>query len=285
MGQVIASLGANDPRHDQYGKTDFRLSRQLRSYEREDPAPERVKPIPTSVLHHLFNRCSRGDAKQQCVADLIWIAFYFLMRPGEYCCAGRNNTSEAFRLRNVTFRRNKRTLDAHRNTLGRLQRADHVALTFTKQKNGVKGEAIGTRRSGHPTGCAVLRILHRVAYLRCCGAPRDIPLASYHDGNEWRTVKSADFTHELRTSIAAIGPSVGLQPHEVSARSLRASGAMALLLAGVDTDIIRIIGRWRSNAMLRYLHVTARTLTHNHAQLMHAAGDYDLLAPTDNDDT
>ena len=39
VGQVLASLGANDPRHDQYGKTDFRLSRQLRSYEREDPPP------------------------------------------------------------------------------------------------------------------------------------------------------------------------------------------------------------------------------------------------------
>lgn len=285
VGQGIASLGAHDPRHDPYGKTDFRLSRQLRSYDRADPPPERVKPIPVSVLHHLYDRCSRGDARQQCVADLIWIAFYFLMRPGEYCCAGSNNTSEAFRLRDVTFRYRNRTLDAHRDSLTSLHRAEHVALTFTTQKNGVKGEAIGTRRSGHQTGCAVLRILNRVAYLRCRGAPRDIPLASYHDGREWRTVKSADFTQEIRNSIAAIGPSVGLQPHEVSARSLRASGAMALLLAGVDTDIIRIIGRWRSDAMLRYLHVTARTLTHNHARLMHAAGDYDLLAPADDEDT
>ena len=60
---------------------------------------------------------------------------------------------------------------------------------------------------------------------------------------------------------------------------------MALLLAGTNTDIIRIIDRWRSNAMLQYLHVTARTLTHNHACLMHTAGNYDLLAPTEEDDT
>jgi hypothetical protein len=46
---------------------------------------------------------------------------------------------------------------------------------------------------------------------------------------------------------------------------------MALLCAHVDTDLIRLIGRWPSNEMLRYLHVqaepvmrvfSARMLTH-----------------------
>ena len=42
---------------------------------------------------------------------------------------------------------------------------------------------------------------------------------------------------------------------EVSARSLRAAGAMALLCSGVDNDIIRLIGCWRSNEIIWYLHV------------------------------
>ena len=171
VGQGINSMGAHDPRHDEFERTDFRLSRQLRSYKREDPLPERVKPIPTSILHHLYECCSRGDACQQCVADLIWVAFYFLMRPGEYCCAGQNNTSNEFQLCNITFRRNKRTLDARRDPLSLLQRANHANLTFTTQKKGVKGEAFGTQHSGHPTGCAVLHLLNRVTYLRCQGAP------------------------------------------------------------------------------------------------------------------
>jgi hypothetical protein len=32
---------------------------------------------------------------------------------------------------------------------------------------------------------------------------------------------------------------------------------MALLCAHVDTDIIRLVGRWHSNEMLRYLHIQA----------------------------
>jgi hypothetical protein len=45
---------------------------------------------------------------------------------------------------------------------------------------------------------------------------------------------------------------------DVSVRSTRSGGAMALLCAGVDSDRIRLIGRWRSDEMYRYLHVQAQ---------------------------
>jgi hypothetical protein len=51
---------------------------------------------------------------------------------------------------------------------------------------------------------------------------------------------------------------------------------MALLNGGVDTDIIRLIGRWRSDKMLRYLHVQAEPLMQCHSALMLAGGNYTL---------
>ena len=36
---------------------------------------------------------------------------------------------------------------------------------------------------------------------------------------------------------------------------------MALLMAQVDPDTICMVGRWRSNTMLRYLHTTAKRFT------------------------
>ena len=104
VGQGNTSVGASDPRHNKHGRIDFRIYRQLRSYTREDPPPSRVKPIPTSVIQHVYNRCTTGNDWEQCVADLIWVAFYFLMRPGEYCDAGNDNTSTPFRLCDVVFR-------------------------------------------------------------------------------------------------------------------------------------------------------------------------------------
>ena len=52
---------------------------------------------------------------------------------------------------------------------------------------------------------------------------------------------------------------------------------MALLVADVDPDIIQILGRWRSDEMFRYLHLTAEPVMRNFARKMLAA-DY-TLAP------
>eukprot|EP00957_Ditylum_brightwellii_P112765 8596676-Ditylum_brightwellii.AAC.1 len=53
---------------------------------------------------------------------------------------------------------------------------------------------------------------------------------------------------------------------------------MALLLGNIDSDTIRLIGCWRSDEMLRYLHTTARQLMRNHAATMVANGNYKLLS-------
>jgi hypothetical protein len=54
-----------------------------------------------------------------------------------------------------------------------------------------------------------------------------------------------------------IGAQLGIAAIDVSIRLLRSSGAMSLLCAKVDTDTIRLLGRWRSDEMLRYLHIQA----------------------------
>ena len=50
VGQAMALLGTRDPRLNQHGRIDLRLSRQLRSYSRVDPPSTRVKPIPIGLL-------------------------------------------------------------------------------------------------------------------------------------------------------------------------------------------------------------------------------------------
>ena len=61
VGQGNTSLGASGPRHNKHGTIDFRIYRQLRSYTREDPPPARVKPLPTSVIQHVYDRCIAGN--------------------------------------------------------------------------------------------------------------------------------------------------------------------------------------------------------------------------------
>ena len=74
-----------------------------------------------------------------------------------------------------------------------------------------------------------------------------------------------------------MGAPFGILPADISARSLRSSGAMALLCSKLDTDQIRLLGRWRSDEMLRYLHVQAYPLVSHLAATMLQHGTYHFI--------
>jgi hypothetical protein len=56
---------------------------------------------------------------------------------------------------------------------------------------------------------------------------------------------------------------------------------MALLCACVDPNIIRLVGRWRSDEMLCYLHLQAYPLMRSFARRMCSAGHFSLLPNQD----
>ena len=67
-------------------------------------------------------------------------------------------------------------------------------------------------------------------------------------------MSSALSTSLLHAAALTIPGYAGVNPKNIAAWSLRSSGAMALLLGGVDPDKIRILGRWRSDTMFCYLY-------------------------------
>ena len=78
-------LGAKDPRMTYTGKLDGRLQLQFRCYSRQGPPPSRVKPIPVQVLCWIACVAAASrDPELHAVADMIIIAFFFLLYPGEY---------------------------------------------------------------------------------------------------------------------------------------------------------------------------------------------------------
>jgi hypothetical protein len=52
---------------------------------------------------------------------------------------------------------------------------------------------------------------------------------------------------------------------------------MALVCANVDADRIRLLGRWKSDEMLRYLHVQAEPVMRHFSSPMLAGGNFTLL--------
>lgn len=274
----MASLGAKDHRLIGPKQIDFRLSRQIAGYKTTDPAPNRVKPVPMGLLRDLHTAArTNNDVFALAVADMAIIALYYLCRPGEYAATTQATRSSPFRLEDVECSVQQGVFRASLVDLLQLPHSQFMALVFTTQKNGVLGEKVGHGRSTEPFACPVLAISRRVHHLRSYHAAPDTPLYQTFYNGAWKPVKSSDITNALRSMAARRFLVYGLSPSEISARSLRAGGAMALLCAKVDTDIIKLVGRWRSDEMLRYLHLQAYPLMRNLAPAMAAHGSFTLL--------
>ena len=274
-------MGSDDPRLNSALKTDFCIARMLAAWKKEDPPANRVKPIPISVIRrvaHIAERLPPNSERLRATADMIIIAFFFLLRPGEYTDATSDTTP--FTLGDVQLAIGDQRLPIATAPDAVLNQARTASLTFTTQKNGVENEVIRHFISGDPYICAVKAITRRVCHLRSNNAPLSTPLSRVYVANGSRTqsVTPALITKVLRETVTYLGADLGFLASEVSARSLRAAGAMALLVAKVDTNIIQILGRWRSDEMFRYLHLTAEPIMKQFASKMLNA-DY-TLAPS-----
>ena len=127
-------LGRTDPRWAS-GSTaiDIRLTRLLRSFERSDSPPTQVKPLPLSLLHLASAiALQAGDPQSLAASDLMWLAFFFLLRPGEYSNVG--TTSHPFRVEDVQLWHGPTRLQPLLSDPALLHQATFVTLTFSTQK-------------------------------------------------------------------------------------------------------------------------------------------------------
>jgi len=106
---------------------------------------------------------------------------------------------------------------------------------------------------------------------------KTVRLASYYVRDQRINIRDAHITKHLRRGAAFLRDHTGIDPQSITARSLRAGGAMALLCGRVDPDTIKLLGRWHSDAMMRYLHQEAQPIMKNLAKTMFHAGDYNFL--------
>jgi hypothetical protein len=257
---------------------DFRLRSLLQAWSKEDPPPRRVKPLPLPVVAQVW-ALAQGEATTVALAaaSCLITGFFFLLRPGEYLGNPARRGAHMFRMCDIQFWIGSRALDHFSCPASDLRAATFVTLTFTQQKNGVRNERIGHGRSGHPSLCPVTALVTRVLTLRDQGATRETTLNAVRPtpNSPFRYISPTDLTSRIR-SVLHLHPDPAYTLADVSVRSTRSGGAMALLCAGVDSDRLRLIGRWRSDEMFRYLHVQAQPIMNGLAAAMLRGGNFRL---------
>jgi hypothetical protein len=77
-------------------------------------------------------------------------------------------------------------------------------------------------------------------------------------------LSSVDMRIRLRAAASILGiAKLGFNPEDIGTHSLRSGAAMAMYLAGVPVYTIMIVGRWSSDAFLRYIRKQVEMFSHN----------------------
>jgi hypothetical protein len=284
IGQTYTRMGTPGTRKDATGGVDYRIYAQLRGYGKSDKPPSRVKPCPISVVIDAlrFAYHDKPNAERKAIANMICAAFCFCLRPGDY--TGTTTDDQPFRLDDLVFFLGQRRLSNATATDYDIENATAVHLIFTTQKNGIKGDVIAHARSRNPSCCPVTSLSRQFMTHRMESRRRDLPydgwviLATYYNLQNVRVpIKASQVTSRLRWHAGVLQPTTGIDPAMISAHSLRAGGAMSLLTSGCHSDVIKLMARWHSDAMMRYLHQQSLPVFRNLATSMFNHGTHSFL--------
>ena len=137
VGETLADMGTPDTRLDSHGKCFKTLSNLFRACGKEDPPPDRAKPIPIQPVEHAVNSL-RADATmpvqlRHAIADCIVIGHFFSLRPGE-CVHAQGDDNHPFHLQDVSVVTPNGTFNATAAMEAQLQSATAANLLFTTQK-------------------------------------------------------------------------------------------------------------------------------------------------------
>ena len=242
------------------------LAQLQNGWKKEDPPSEKKLPVEVDVPELLvkWGMAASAMVLATVVGDLTLIAFYFLLRVGEYTIKSRRNESKQtvpFKMENITFF--KRDKMAQLRQLSRwapdedILTADSAAMTLDNQKNGHKNVCIHHEANGDLILCPVRAVGRRYVYLRKhMNNNWETPIHAYWDDEGCRKdVTDNNIRSALKSAATELEyPSTrGIPIDRVDTHSLRGGGANALSLNGDSDTKIQKLGRWRGATFKEYI--------------------------------
>ena len=251
VATTIKSSGRRDPRLDDDGETNFMIQRQTRSYKKVDAPTKHQKALPPQVYRHMLHLASLPREKAR--AKLLAGAVFFCMRSCEFTKTSRSDQkTRAIRPCDISFRVCGVEMP-HDHPL--LHLAETVSITFGIQKSDVLDETVTQYRSDDHDLCPVEAWATVIRRLKSYpGYDAEWPVYTFHDGQHFSHLHSSEFLMDIRAAVDVIGPAIlGFTSADVGIHSNRSGGAMMMYLAKTPPYTIMMIGRWSSNAFLRYI--------------------------------
>jgi hypothetical protein len=244
------------------------FSQQTKEWKDQDPAPKPEHALPNSTVKLLAQ--SYGASKRlrlNIIADLVVVAYFFLLRVCEYTKSARATRTIPLRRQDIQLWKENRLL-AHTLTQAELLEADAVTINLENQKNGDKGAVVHHSSSGDSTFDPVKSMARLVFAIQ--SLPESTQLGSFQEeGKPVQCINAQDIIRAVRLAAAADNLSAaGFSMSRIGSHSLRSGGAVNLRLNGYDKDMIKKLGRWSSDTYLKYIQSSIGEITQGVAAKM-----------------
>ena len=162
-----------------------RLGQTLDGWRKTDGLVMKKLPVEVDVPNYLVKVGLAAGSTDftKGVGDLVMIAFYYLLRVGEYTVKSTRNSSKRtvqFRGQDVTFFKEK---DGKLVQLDRgaseeeILTADSATLKLDNQKNGWQGVCVNHWTNGDSYFCPVRALGRRIVHLRQFGGSESLNLS------------------------------------------------------------------------------------------------------------
>lgn len=274
VGKTIELDGFANPLH-RPGTTNYpaALTMQMETYRREDPATDKQVAVPVSIPNFIFlDTRNSNDRRVKAIGELTLIAFYFLLRVGEYTYHGKGaRRTQQFRLCDLKFFAKGHQIQPE--TLPKLAgMVDLVSMTIDNQKNGHRGQTLSHHalKDNNPC-CAVHALVSRTIDLIQDGAQPETLICAFRESPQmaWQHVRSKDMVKAVKDAVRIKRTKDnGFDESKVGSHSLRAGGAMALYITKHSAIEIQRAGRWTSTTFMEYIHGQLDVVSKGLAQAM-----------------
>ncbi len=236
----------------------------LNGFRKEDPPTTKQLPVEADVPEYLVKLGQDPEAREldRAIGDLTMIAFYYLLRIGEYTTKGtRNNTKQTqeFKMGDITFFRKDKLGNLcclpHDAPADQIETADGATMKLDNQENGWKGVCVYQEANGDPVNCPVWALGRRDTHLQKHGGSKQTIISAYYLGGKRFDVTSDHISAALKLVARTLEYPLlkGIPIDRINTHSLRSGGANALALAGYYNTQIQKMGRWRGATFKEYI--------------------------------
>ncbi|KAF9023809.1 hypothetical protein BDZ89DRAFT_886086, partial [Hymenopellis radicata] len=244
----VGKKGSASTRNRVYGIRAFHIANRLRwspslqvkylleAVKKEVPRDDMQKPrmpVTHARLEMLATTLDPSDPKDAVVRAMAFVAFYAQARLGELL-------PTTARIDCFDGRFNPTGVDVGEDVSSLGSKVLHLPWTKVKKEKGEDVLVAAQRGVTDP-----VTALQDHIFLNDIG--EDDPLASYLDKDGKRRILTV---REMMARCNEVWEGRGLV--RLTGHSFRIGGTTFYLLAGVSTDVVKALGRWSSDAFLRY---------------------------------